>query len=224
MENAADLRSALIGVHRFKSCHSHSSPGVCVGDRRLALDQQTVGSIPTRTTSKHLSVSRRKGSCMLHWCSPDNHVGLSSDTERLYSVSGVSQRPAFKSQMEHHHAATNGIDEPSRLESGFLRGIPSLNLGRGVDVNKNFRTFISVWNNVLIGVGAISLVWLKRLAHNEFSVSSNLTWPIGKLAYNLLCGVGSTEVDTTGERNMRVPTSLRPEHSSEAAATDCRSV
>ena len=104
-------------------------------------------------------------------------------------------------------AATDGIGEPSRLESGFPRGIPSSNLGRGVDVNKKFQTFISDWNNWF--TRACSLVRLKQRAHNALILGSNPSRPIGPLAYNLLCGAGSTEIDTTGERNGRVPTVLR---------------
>ena len=88
-------------------------------------------------------------------------------------------------------AATDGIGEPSRLESGFPRGIPSSNLGRGVDVNKKFQTFISDWNNWF--TRACSLVWLKRAAHNGEILGSNPSRPIGPLAYNLLCGVGSAK-------------------------------
>ena len=132
---------------------------------------------------------------MLHWCSPANHVGFSS------------RRLAFKSQMEHQIAATDGIEEPSCLESNFLKGIPSLNLGRGVNVNDNHQTFISVWNNVF--TRAFSLVRLKRFAHNKLIAGSNPARPIGRMAYNLLCGVGSASVGTTGERNLCVPSSLR---------------
>lgn len=132
---------------------------------------------------------------MLHWCSPANHVGLSS------------RRQGFEFPMEHLRAVTDGTDEPSGLEAHFPRGIPSLNLGRGVEVAVRTR----------------SLVWLKRFAHNELILGSNPSGSIGKLAYSLLCGFGRPERHTTGERNEDSPNFPHDsECSTEAVAPGCR--